>query len=129
MKRAKMTSITITFMMSVYAIVMEHTPTNRQTRKDYFTTKCIFVAAIFEDFVSGVIPEAVDKINKMAESGSPRLGVNEVWFFLIPSTIVAYKVNHYLWTKNEPVCHARNKNRCNGSGDPHHFICLQIQAL
>ena len=58
-------------------------------RKDDFTTKCIVVAAIFEDSVSGVIPVAVDKINKMPESGSPRLGVNEVSFCWISSTIVA----------------------------------------
>ena len=60
------------------AIVMEH----RQTRKDEFTTKCIVVSAIFEDSVSRVIPVAVDKINKMAESGSPCLGVNEFCFLL-----------------------------------------------
>ena len=41
-------------------------------RKDDFTTKCIVVAAIFEDSVSGMIPVAVDKINKMTECGSPR---------------------------------------------------------
>ena len=35
--------------------------TNRQTRKDYFTTKSIVVAAIFEDSVSRVIPVAVEK--------------------------------------------------------------------
>ena len=58
-------------------------------RNDDFTTKCNVVAAIFEDLVSGVIPVAVDKINKMAESGSPRLGVNEVGFCWISSTIVA----------------------------------------
>ena len=57
------------------------TLTNKQTRKDDFTKKCIVVAAIFKVFVSGVIPVAVDKINKMAESGSPRLGVKEVVFF------------------------------------------------
>ena len=49
-------------------------------RKDDFTTKCIVVAAIFEDSVSRMIPVAVDKINKMAECGSPRLEVNEVDF-------------------------------------------------
>ena len=47
-------------------------------RKDDFTTKCIVVAAIFEESISGVIPVPVDKINKMAECGSPRFGVNEV---------------------------------------------------
>ena len=56
--------------------------TNRQTRKDHFTTKCIVVAAIFKDSVSGVIPVAVDKINKMAESGSTHLGVNLGCFLL-----------------------------------------------
>ena len=55
--------------------------TNRQMRKDHFTTKCIVVAAVFEDSVSRVIPVAVDKINKMAESGSPHLGVNLGCFF------------------------------------------------
>ena len=44
--------------------------------------KYIVVAAIFEDLVSGVIPIPVDKINKTAESGAPRLGVNEVRFLL-----------------------------------------------
>ena len=52
--------------------------TSRQTRKDDFATKFIVVAAIFVDSVRGVIPVATDKINKMADSGSPRLGVNEV---------------------------------------------------
>ena len=52
--------------------------TDRQTRKDDFTTKCIVVAAIFEEYVSGMIPVAVDIINKMAECGSPRLEVNKV---------------------------------------------------
>ena len=42
--------------------------------------KWIVVAAIFEDSVSGMIPVAVDIINKMAECGSPRLNVNEVGF-------------------------------------------------
>ena len=37
-------------------------------RKDDFTRKCFALAVIFEDSVSGVIPVAVDKINKMAES-------------------------------------------------------------
>ena len=46
------------------------------------TTKYMVVAAIFEDIVSGVIPVPVDKINKMAESGAPRLGANEVGFLL-----------------------------------------------
>ena len=51
---------------------------DRQTRKDNFTTKCIVVAAIFEGSVSGIIPVAVDKMNKMADCGYPRLEVNEV---------------------------------------------------
>ena len=45
-----------------------------------FTKKCIVVAAIFEDSVSGMIPVAIDKINKMAECGSPRLEINDVGF-------------------------------------------------
>ena len=65
MKRAKMTSIT--FMMSVSAFVIERY-VNRQTRKDDFTTRCIVVAVIFKYSISRVIPVAVDKINKMAES-------------------------------------------------------------
>ena len=40
------------------------------------------MAAIFEDSVSGAIPVSVDKINKMAECGSPRFGVNEVGVLL-----------------------------------------------
>ena len=85
MKRAKKTSIIITFMTSVSAIML----TNRQMGIDNFTTKCSVVAAIFEDSVSGVIPVAVDKINQMAECGSPRFGVNTVGFCWISSTIVA----------------------------------------
>ena len=66
------------------------TPTSRQVREDNFTTKCIVEAAIFQDSVSGVIPVAVDKINKMAESGPPRLGINAVGFSgLLLSAIVA----------------------------------------
>ena len=43
---------------------------DRLARKDDFTTKCIVVAAIFKNFACGMIPVAVDKINKMAEFGS-----------------------------------------------------------
>ena len=46
--------------------------TNRQTKKDDFTLKCIVIAEIFKESISGVIPVSVDKINKIAESGSPR---------------------------------------------------------
>ena len=65
-------------MTSVSSIVLERF-VNMLTNKDDFTTKCIVLAAIFEDSVSRVIPVhvAVDKINKMAESGSPRLRENE----------------------------------------------------
>ena len=42
--------------------------TDRQTRKDDFTTKNMVEAAIFEDSISGMIPVAVDKINEMAEA-------------------------------------------------------------
>ena len=49
----------------------------------------IVEAVIFEDSVSGVIPVAVDKINKMAESGSPRSVVNEVGFCWMPTTHIA----------------------------------------
>ena len=78
MKRAKMTSITKTLYPPLLWSV---TLTNRQTRKDDFTMKCIIViTAIFEDSVSGVIPVAADKINKFAESGSPHLGVNDMVF-------------------------------------------------
>ena len=57
--------------------------------KRIFTTKCIVLCAIFVDSVSGVILVAVDKINSIAERGSPRLGQNEVGFCWISSTIVA----------------------------------------
>ena len=53
---------------------------DRQTRTDDFTTKCIVIAAIIEGSVSGIIPVALDKINKMPECGYPRLEVNEVGF-------------------------------------------------
>ena len=69
----------------VSAIVME-----RYVNKQTYEKKCFFNemycrTIIFEDSVSVVILVAVDKINKMTESGSPRLGVNEVdnhqvWF-------------------------------------------------
>ena len=44
---------------------------------------------IFEDSVSRVIPVAVVKIKKMAESESSRMGVNKVGLLLIFFTIVA----------------------------------------
>ena len=69
---------------------------NRQTRKDYFTTKCIVVAAKFEDSVSGMTPVAIDKINKMVElecGGSPSLEVNEVGFAGFLQQKLHYKVN------------------------------------
>ena len=53
---------------------------NRQMRKDDFTTKCIVLAAIFEDSVSEMISVSVDKINKMAECGYASMEVNEVGF-------------------------------------------------
>ena len=62
-------------------------------RKDDFKMKCIVVAAIFVDSVSGVILVVVYKINKMAD----RLGVNEFGFCWISSTrvilVVVYKIN------------------------------------
>ena len=75
-----MMSITITCMTSVSALLWSVTLTDRQTRKDDFTRKYIVVSAIFEDSVRGMIPVAVDKINKMVECGYPRLEVNEVGF-------------------------------------------------
>ena len=69
-------------MTSIFAINMKRY-VNKQTDEKYdFTTKYIVVAAIFEESVSGVIHVPVDKINKMAECGSPRIGVNEVGFLL-----------------------------------------------
>ena len=50
-------------MKSVSAIAMERY-VNKQTEEKDFITKCIVVAGIFEDTVSGVILVAVDKINK-----------------------------------------------------------------
>ena len=59
-----MTSITITFMTSISAIVMEPyvKKTYRREKKRYFTTKCTVIATIFDDSVSGLIPVAV--VNK-----------------------------------------------------------------
>ena len=72
-----MTSMTITCITSVSAIDMERKVNKQTDEKKYdFTTKCIVVATIFEESVSGVIPVAVDKMNKMTECGSPRLEVN-----------------------------------------------------
>ena len=51
--------------------------------KDELPRKCTVKAGIVEDSVSRVIPVAVVKINKMAESGSPCLGVNEFGSFEI----------------------------------------------
>ena len=67
--------------------------------------------AIFENSVSGMIPVAVDKINKMADFGSPRLEVNEVGFAGFLQQKLHYKVNNYPLTKNKPIYHARNVNR------------------
>ena len=47
-------------------------------KKYNFTRKCTVIAAIFKDSVSGVIPVAIVKIKKMAESRFPRFQVNEV---------------------------------------------------
>ena len=70
------------------------------------------MAAIFEDSVSGVIPVAVDKIDKLAEGGSPRLGVNEVGFlldFFNNSCII--KLITTPCPKNKPIYHAWSVNR------------------
>ena len=56
-------------MTSVSTIVMKRYVNKHTDEKDEFTTKCIVLVARFEDFVRGVIPVAVNKINKMAESG------------------------------------------------------------
>ena len=83
-----------------------------QTKKDDFTTKCIVVAAIFEDSVSGVIPVAVDKINNIVESLSPRLGVNEVGFCCISSAIVgSYRRILVLRTLPVPINFLYTANR------------------
>ena len=49
----------------------------------FFTMKCTVKATMFEDFIRGVMPAAVVKINKMGESRSPHLEVNELGFMLI----------------------------------------------
>ena len=71
------------------------------------------MAAIFEDSVSGLIPASVVKINKMVESKSPWMGVNEVCFLLIffNNSCIILKVNNYTLTKNKPIYHAQNVNR------------------
>ena len=94
-----MTSITITCMTSVSAIVMEHYVNNKTDKKS------IVIAGIFEESVNGVIPVAVDKINHMAESGSPLMGVNEVglWLDLDPSHFSCLRSKHnksvYIWSR------------------------------
>ena len=60
---------------------------------------------------NGMIPVAVDKINKMAECGSPRLEVNVFGFDGIIQQLLHYKVNNYPLIKNKPIYHARNVNR------------------
>ena len=62
---------------------------------------------IFENSVSGVIPVAVDKINMMAELGSPRLEVNEVSFAGFLQQWLHFKLNNYTLIKNKPIYHAR----------------------
>ena len=46
-----------------------------------------------------MIPVAVDKMNKMAECGYPRLEVNEVGFAGFLQQKLHYKVNNYPLTK------------------------------
>ena len=61
-------------MTSVSPFVLSDTLASRETRNNDFTTECVVSGAIFENSTGGIN----DKINKMEESGSPGLGVNEV---------------------------------------------------
>ena len=79
-----MMSITIRCVPSVSAIVIERYVNIQTYEKKCFYNEMHCRTTIFEDSVSVVILVAVNKIYKMTESGSPRLGVNEVdnqvWF-------------------------------------------------
>ena len=68
-------------MTSMSAIVTEHYVNKQTTEKRYFKNKCTVIAVIVEVSVSRVTSIAVVKINKMAEGGSPRQGVNKVGCF------------------------------------------------
>ena len=77
---------------SIYVVYV-----NGETRKTIFYSEMTVITPIFENFVSEVIPVAVVKMNKIAVSESPRMGVNKVCLLLI--------------------YHARNVNRWHGSGN------------
>ena len=60
---------------------LEHEYTHTHTDKPKPICPPLFQSWGHKDSVSGVIPVAVYKINKMAESAPPHLGENEVGFF------------------------------------------------
>ena len=98
----KITSITC--MTSISAIVMERYLNKQGNKKRCFTTKCTVAAAIFKDSISGMIPVAVVKINKMEDSRHPRLGGNKVVFFAgFLQQYLHYKVYNYPLTKNKTI--------------------------
>ena len=77
-KSAQMTSKTTTFVTSISDIVMERY-VNEQTDEKKMFLHC--QSGDIKDSVCGVITIPVVKINKMANSGAPRLRVNELCFW------------------------------------------------
>ena len=67
-------------MTSVFAIVMECYANRKTVEKRLFHNEMHCRKGDIKDSFCGMIPVAVDKINKMAECGFPRLEVNEGGF-------------------------------------------------
>ena len=78
-----MTSNITTFVTSISAIVMERYVNERTDETIIFYHEMHSLSGDIEDSVCGVITVPVVKINKMADSGAPRLRVNMIGFLLI----------------------------------------------
>ena len=78
-----MTSKTTTFVTSISAIVMERYVNEQTDEKKMILQRNALSERDIEDSVCGVITVPVVKINKMGDSGAPRLRVNEVVFLVI----------------------------------------------
>ena len=69
--------------MSIAAIVMERNFNKQTDEKNMIYNEMHCQSVDIEDSVCGVITVPVVKINKMADSGAPRLRVNGVGFLVI----------------------------------------------
>ena len=94
-----MTSKITTFVTSISAIGMERYVNERTDEKKMILHEMHCQSGDIEDSLCGVITVPIVKINKITDSGAPRLRVNEVGFVDFLQQLLHYKVNNYPLTK------------------------------